>query len=113
LSYLLDTNVVSELARARPEPRVIAWFSQVKDEALCLSVLTLGELRRGVEALPLGAKRERLRAWLETELPAWFGPRRSLGPTPRRRTQDPARHRRPDRRDRTPFRPAAGHAKRR
>lgn len=45
------------------------------DEAHYLSVLTLGELRKGVELLPQGGKRERLRLWLESELPAWFGDR--------------------------------------
>ena len=38
-------------------------------------VLTLGEIRQGVEALPAGVRRERLRTWLETEIPAWFGRR--------------------------------------
>lgn len=75
MSYLLDTNVVSELARARPEPRVLQWLSSVADEALFLSVLTLGELRKGVESLPGGVRRERLRVWLEVELTAWFGDR--------------------------------------
>jgi predicted nucleic acid-binding protein len=75
VSYLLDTNVVSELARARPEPAVIAWISSVADDLLFMSVLTVGELRRGVEALPAGAKREALRLWLERDLAAWFGER--------------------------------------
>ncbi len=75
MSYLLDTNVVSELARARPEPRVLSWFAGVADEALYLSVLTLGELRNGVESMPRGARRERLRNWLEHDLPGWFDDR--------------------------------------
>jgi hypothetical protein len=75
VSYLLDTNVVSELARSRPEQSVVEWISGVADEALFLSVLTLGELRKGVESLPRGGRRERLRTWLETELTGWFGDR--------------------------------------
>lgn len=75
MSYLLDTNVVSELARARPEPAVIEWISTVADDSLFLSVLTIGELRKGVETLPSGAKRESLRLWLETDLAGWFGER--------------------------------------
>lgn len=75
MSYLVDTNVVSELARPRPAPAVAAWFDDVADEALHLSVLTLGELRRGVEKLPSGQRKEKLRYWLEHELPAWFGGR--------------------------------------
>lgn len=75
MSYLLDTDVVSELARVRPDRAVVDWISSVADEALFLSVLTPGELRKGVESLPRGSKREQLRLWLETELPAWFGER--------------------------------------
>ena len=57
------------------EPAVAAWFEEVADEALHLSVLTLGELRRGVEKLPAGKRKEKLRYWLEHEVPAWFGER--------------------------------------
>ncbi len=75
MSYLLDTNVICELARPTPEPRVVAWFKAVPDEAMFLSVLTLGEIRKGVDLLPPGSRREKLRVWLETGLPAWFGAR--------------------------------------
>ncbi len=73
MSYLIDTNVISELARARPEARVVEWFESTPGSALFLSVLTLGELRKGVERLPDASRRERLRLWLEVDLPAWFG----------------------------------------
>jgi toxin FitB len=50
LSYLLDTNVISELRKGeRADPNVRAWFSQVAEEEIFLSVLTIGEIRRGVE----------------------------------------------------------------
>lgn len=75
MSYLVDTNVLSELARPEPAARVVEWFEDVPDEALHLSVLSVGELRSGVERLPAGKRKERLRAWLEQELPAWFGER--------------------------------------
>jgi predicted nucleic acid-binding protein len=75
MSYLVDTNVISELTRPKPAAAVAAWFEEVADEALHLSVLTLGELRRGVEKLPAGKRKEKLRYWLEQELPAWFGTR--------------------------------------
>jgi hypothetical protein len=75
VSYLIDTNVISELARPKPAASVMAWFAEVADEDLHLSVLTLGELRRGVERLPPGTRKEKLRTWLEDELPAWFGAR--------------------------------------
>lgn len=75
MSYLVDTNVISELTRSKPAPAVAAWFEEVADEALHLSVLTLAELRRGVEKLPAGKRKEKLRYWLEQVLPAWFGER--------------------------------------
>lgn len=72
MSYLIDTNVISELVRPMPDERVVRWFAEIPDEVLYVSVLTLGEIRRGVERLEPGQRRERLRVWLETELPAWF-----------------------------------------
>lgn len=75
MSYLLDTNVVSELVRAKPNSKVVKWFEHVPDEALHLSVLSLGEIRKGVEKLTASQRRERLRVWLEQELVEWFGPR--------------------------------------
>jgi len=67
LSYLLDTNVVSELRKGdRADKAVMTWFSQVKDEDLHLSVLVLGELRQGVERLRTRDVRsaEQLDRWL-------------------------------------------------
>lgn len=75
MSYLLDTNVVSELARPRPAPAVVAWFGSVPDELLHFSVLSRGELRSGVERLPDSARKEQLRLWLEHDVKAWFGDR--------------------------------------
>jgi toxin FitB len=52
LSYLLDTNVVSELRKGeRAAPSVTAWFAGLADEEIFLSVLTIGEIRRGVESV--------------------------------------------------------------
>jgi predicted nucleic acid-binding protein len=75
VSFLLDTNVVSEIARPRPERAVLAWFEAVGDAQLHLSVLSLGEIRKGIDRLPAGVRRARLASWLEAELPAWFGTR--------------------------------------
>ena len=72
MSYLVDTNVISELARPNPDERVEKWFEDAPDSALHVSVLSLGEIRNGVERLPRGARREKLRVWLERELPLWF-----------------------------------------
>ena len=75
MSYLVDTNVISELVRPKPAKSVLAWFENIPSEALHISVLTLGEIRRGVEQIPDGARREKLRLWLEHELLDWFGTR--------------------------------------
>jgi len=72
MSYLLDTNIVSETVRRNPNKAVIAWLDQLPAEALFVSVLTLGEIRKGIETLTDKKRREKLRLWLEHELPAWF-----------------------------------------
>ena len=72
MSYLLDTNIVSETIRKNPDRSVITWLDQIPGEALFISVLTLGEIRKGIEALNDKRRREKLRLWLEHELPAWF-----------------------------------------
>jgi len=72
VSYLLDTNVLSELVRPKPEAAVVAWFDGVPDEGLYISVLTIGEIRKGVESMPDTVRKEKLRVWLEHTLPDWF-----------------------------------------
>ncbi len=75
MSYLLDTNVLSELVRPKPRASVVTWFNDVPDESLYISVLTIGEIRKGVEGVTDGKRKEKLRLWLEHELPEWFGNR--------------------------------------
>ena len=75
MSYLIDTNVLSELRRKVPDPSVVRWFSQRPAGTLYLSVLTLGEIRKGIEAMPDPPRRLVLLDWLETELPAFFSGR--------------------------------------
>lgn len=72
MKYLIDTNVVSELIKARPDKNVVAWFESVPDESLYLSVLSLGEIIKGIGKVEEAGKKEKLRIWLEHELPAWF-----------------------------------------
>ena len=72
MSYLLDTNIVSETIRRNPNKTLISWLDQIPGEALFVSVLTLGEIRKGVETLADRKRREKLRLWLEHELPTWF-----------------------------------------
>ncbi|MFM1891848.1 MAG: hypothetical protein RLZ44_925 [Pseudomonadota bacterium] len=75
MSYLVDTNVLSELRRREPHPNVFEWFSQRPSTTLFLSVLTLGEIRKGVELLPDGQRKLELLDWLEVELPKFFAGR--------------------------------------
>jgi len=72
MSYLLDTNILSETVRRNPNKAVIAWLDQLPSEALYVSVLALGEIRKGIESLADRKRREKLRLWLEHELPEWF-----------------------------------------
>ena len=75
MSYLLDTNVVSELTRSRPNTKVLAWLRSLPTEEQFLSVLSVGEIRNGVERLDDARKREKLRLWLERDLADRFGDR--------------------------------------
>ena len=72
MSYLLDTNVISETVRRQQNKLVIEWLKQIPAEALFVSVLTLGEIRKGVEGLADKKRKEKLRLWLEHDLPIWF-----------------------------------------
>jgi predicted nucleic acid-binding protein len=72
LSYLLDTNVLSELRRKSPDAAVVEWFAHRPPSTLYLSVLTLGELRKGIEGVADSRRRLALNDWLESDLPAFF-----------------------------------------
>ena len=73
--FLLDTNVISELVKAKPEPRVTKWIESTEETLLYLSVLTLGEIRKGIASLPHSARRVKLEAWLDHELALRFSDR--------------------------------------
>ena len=73
--FLLDTNCISEVVRVTPDQRVMEWFQTVEESLLFLSVLTFGEIRKGVAALPQSRRRSRLETWLEAELRARFSGR--------------------------------------
>lgn len=75
MSYLIDTNVLSEMRRKAPEPSVVRWFARRPPVTLYLSVLTLGEIRKGIETLADPQRRHALLDWLETDLPAFFAGR--------------------------------------
>ncbi len=75
MSYLLDTNVLSELRRRVPDPAVVAWVEGRPASTFFLSVLTLGEIRKGIDSLADEHRRSRLLDWLEAEVPAFFSGR--------------------------------------
>lgn len=75
MSYLIDTNVISELKRKTPDPSVVAWFAERPARSLFMSVLTLGEIRKGIELISNEHRRLALIDWLETELPLFFNGR--------------------------------------
>lgn len=73
--YLLDTNCISELVRVKPEPRVMAWMDAADEGLLYLSVLTLGEIRKGLAGLAQGRRRTHLETWLAVDLQVRFSGR--------------------------------------
>jgi predicted nucleic acid-binding protein len=68
----LDTNIVSEWVKPRPDAGVVAWLADVDEDRVFISVVTLAELRHGVERMDDGARRGRIDEWLRHELPARF-----------------------------------------
>jgi len=72
VSYLIDTNVISELRRKQPDAAVVAWFEHCAPQSLFLSVLTLGEIRKGIERLDDPKRRQTLVDWLHVDLPTFF-----------------------------------------
>jgi predicted nucleic acid-binding protein len=72
MNFLLDTNVVSEGMKPQPNRGVVTWLAEVEEDCTFLSVVTLTELRYGVERMATGNWRRRLDAWLSQELPLRF-----------------------------------------
>ncbi len=68
MNYLLDTCVISELVARQPEPKVINWIDAIEDERIYLRVITIGEIKRGIEKLPESARRQTLADWLGSDL---------------------------------------------
>jgi toxin FitB len=75
MNFLLDTNAISEWVKPPPDPGIAAWLDEVDEDRTYLSVITLGELRKGVDRLAGGTRRDRLDQWLASELPDRFGER--------------------------------------
>lgn len=72
MSFLLDTNAISEWVKPRPNAGLIRWMEAADEDQLFVSVITLAELTYGVERLAAGKRRQRLEDWIRHELPLRF-----------------------------------------
>lgn len=68
MNYILDTNVISELVAAQPNPKVLQWIEEVDPDNIFLSVIAIGELKKGIEKLPESKRKELLNTWLHEDL---------------------------------------------
>ncbi|PIV20924.1 MAG: VapC toxin family PIN domain ribonuclease [Deltaproteobacteria bacterium CG_4_8_14_3_um_filter_45_9] len=68
MNYLLDTNVISELISKRSNKKVVEWLDRLDSNTIYLSVITIGEIRKGIEKLPSSKRKERIKEWLEGDL---------------------------------------------
>jgi len=64
MNYILDTCVLSETIKPRPDPALVKWLQGQRPDGLFISTFTLGELRKGIDRLPPGIKRHDLQLWL-------------------------------------------------
>ncbi len=72
MNFLLDTNLVSEWAKPKPNAGVVRWLAEADEDRVYISVVVFAEIRLGIELLPTGRRRERLTQWLAEELPLRF-----------------------------------------
>lgn len=75
MNLLLDTNVLSEVRRSAPDPKVLAWLDAVDEDRTFISVASIAELKRGIALMDDGRRRDALAAWLAEDLPARFAGR--------------------------------------
>ena len=75
MTFLLDTDVLSEPTKPRPNAGVLAWLSSVDEDQVFISVVSFTEIRYGIELLAAGARRRTLDRWLQLELPHRFAGR--------------------------------------
>jgi len=75
MNYLLDTNIISELVSAKPTPAVLKWFAEIPVHTVFLSVLTIGEIRKGIEKINDGSRKKKLLVWLEHDIAEMFNER--------------------------------------
>jgi toxin FitB len=70
--WLIDTNIISEWVKPRPDVAVVRWLEEVDEDRAFVSVISLAEIRFGVDRLAPGRRRTRLDQWLREELPTRF-----------------------------------------
>lgn len=75
MNYLLDTCVISELTKKNPNPNVIQWVAKAEESRLFISVLTIGEIYKGIAKLPKSKKKEKLYEWVKNDLKERFNGR--------------------------------------
>ena len=80
--YLVDTNIPSELTREKPDTRVAAFLKNTDKNSVFLSVLTIGEICKGIDTLPAGQKRTSLQDWFDMDVRIWFAGRILPGTEP-------------------------------
>ncbi len=68
MKYLLDTCVISELSKPKPNSKVVSWITSKEEDNFCLSSITIGEIQRGIFKLPVSEKKLRLQEWLDVDL---------------------------------------------
>lgn len=68
MSYLLDTCVISEFVARQPAEKVVGWLAELDPETVFLSTVTVGEIQKGIEKLPISKRKEALTAWLKSDL---------------------------------------------
>lgn len=73
MSYLLDTNVISETTKQKPNRNLMQWLEKIPNDELYISVLTISEIKQGIERLEAGKKRNELTVWFEHAFFEWFG----------------------------------------
>jgi len=73
MKYLLDTCVISELIAKQPSPKVIEFVDALDTDDVCLSVITIGEIAKGIEKLPRSKRKQELHTWLKEDLLIRFG----------------------------------------
>ncbi|HJD55139.1 MAG TPA: type II toxin-antitoxin system VapC family toxin [Rickettsia endosymbiont of Pyrocoelia pectoralis] len=72
MNYLIDTNVICELVKTKQSTHVLKWFNSIESQKLYLSVLTIGEIRKGLEKITDIRRKDKIRIWLDQELESWF-----------------------------------------